>query len=320
MEYSMEIKVNYAGFFTTIQDLGRSGFQKFGVSPSGAMDQTSMVLANVLVGNSVGDAVLEMTAIGPILEFSCDSVIAMTGGNMEPKLNDKPLEMNQAYEIKAGDVLSFSFAKSGFRTYLAIAGGINVPEVMGSRSTFVKCKMGGFLGRQLKTGDCIPIIESKGVLKNINQRQVPYTAYEEDITVRVIEGPQEDYFSKNALNTFYSECYRVSEDSDRMGYKLKGKAIIPEKSADIISDGIAFGSIQIPSNGQPIVMLADRQTTGGYPKIGTVCSVDLPKLVQCKPGGKVRFKKIDVNKANALYRKQMEQLNKLHVKLNGREA
>lgn len=299
----MAIKVITPGAFTTVQDLGRYGYQAVGIPCSGVMDQEAYRAANWLLSQE-NEAVLEMTLFGGIYCFTEETFIALTGADMEPKLNGKPCSMYQTIRVEKNALLHLGAARNGCRTYLAIRGGIAVPEVLGSRSTNIKCQMGGFGGRVLRSGDEIPIGESP---KEPEIRELPKVFYQEEITLRVIEGPQADYFTEKGKETFYKETYTISEESDRMGCRIMGPAIEAHGSTDIISDGIVFGSVQVTTAGLPIVLMADRQTTGGYAKIAAVCSFDLPLLAQSRPGNRVRFEKISLSKAHQILKERSGQ-------------
>lgn len=334
----MSITVLNPGPLTTVQDLGRFGYQASGIPCSGVMDQASYHLANKLVGNTRGDAVLEFTMYGGSYRFDSDTRIAVTGADMNPHLNGTAIPMNQAVPVKKGSVFSLNIASSGCRTYLAVAGGIDVPLVLGSRSTNLKCHMGGYQGRALQAGDILPIQDhssfnqanrensrysnvssrqqesggsntfpkySSGQISGISGTPLSPSIYSDRITVRVIEGPQADYFTEKGKKTFFSSIYTVSSDSDRMGCRLEGPSIESFNGTDIISDGIVFGSIQVTSAGLPIILLADRQTTGGYAKIATVCSADIPLLAQVRTGSTVRFEKISIERAQQLIKEAL---------------
>ena len=294
----MSITVLNPGLMTTVQDQGRIGYQQFGVSVSGVMDPRSAALANILVGNDEKEAVLECTMMGPHLQFNETNCIAITGGDLMPTLDGKPIPNYTAVKVEAGQVLKFTMPKSGCRAFIAFAGGLDIPEVMGSRSTYMKAKIGGVEGRKLAKDDVIGFRAPKAELKNMNFRSmasefVPRKEY----TVRVVLGPQDDYFTDAGIQTFLSEVYSVTAEFDRMGCRLEGAVIQHKEGGDIISDGIAFGAIQVPSSGQPIIMLGDRQTTGGYTKIANVISADFRILAQLKQGDKVRFEKVSVKAA-----------------------
>ena len=296
----MSITVLNPGLLTTVQDQGRIGYQQFGVSVSGVMDPRAATVANILVGNDDNEAVLECTMMGPQLQFDKANCIAITGGDLMPTLDGKPIPNYTAIKVEAGQVLKFTMPKTGCRAFIAFAGGLDVPEVMGSRSTYMKAKIGGVNGRKLEKGDVIGFRDPKAELKNMNFRSmasefVPRKEY----TVRVILGPQDDYFTEEGIKTFLSQTYTVTAEFDRMGCRLEGAVIQHKEGGDIISDGIAFGAIQVPSSGQPIIMLGDRQTTGGYTKIANVITVDFRILAQLKQGDKVRFEQVSVKAAQA---------------------
>lgn len=300
----MSVKVIIPGVLTTVQDAGRYGYQSSGIQTSGVMDHKAYEEANALVGNTGGEAVLEATLFGGMMEVTADTVAAVTGADMEPKVNNVPCGMNRPVLLRAGDTLSLDMAKSGCRSYIAFAGGVDVPVVLGSRSTNMKCRMGGYEGRPLQTGDAFETglwgEEAAERYEEVRDRSFPAEAYTSPIEVRVIEGPQAEYFTEKGKETFYSARYTISDQSDRMGYRLEGEAIESVDGTDIISDGIAFGAVQVPASGRPIVLLADRQTTGGYAKIATVCSFDIPRLVQGKPGDTVCFRRISLEEAQRI--------------------
>ncbi len=317
-EAGVAIIVQNPGALTSVQDAGRFGFMKAGIGPGGVMDTESYRAANELVGNESGEAVLEMTLMGPTLTFTEDTVFALTGAEMDAKLSGTVIGRGVAVTAKAGQELSLSLVRHGVRAYLAIRGGIDVPLVLGSRSTNFKCKMGGFEGRALKAGDVLPVgddtkcSQDQTILKDqstsrdqkilkIKSSQYRVRDYAQDITVRVVPGPQEELFSEQGRKTFYETAYRVTADSDRMGMRLDGSPIEATAGVDIVSDGIVFGSVQVPRSGLPIILMADHQTTGGYAKIGTVCSFDLPKLAQLQTGAVIHFKRISIEEAQELY-------------------
>ena len=288
----MSMKVINPGALTTVQDRGRFGYQSKGVRVCGVMDAMAYSAAIERAGGKYGDAVLEMTLFGGTYVFEDETVFALSGADMDPQLNGKPCSMDSRISAKAGDKLVLGFAKAGCRTYLAVAGGIDVPEVMGSRSTDVKCAIGGMEGRALRAGDVVPV----GAAEALKQPAVfpERRTFPDEIVIRAIPGPQDDMFTRKGLETFFGTPYLVSENSDRMGYRLAGEKVESINGTDIISDGIVFGSVQITAEGLPIILMADRQTTGGYAKIATVISADLPLLAQARPGNTVRFKKISI--------------------------
>ncbi len=295
----MSLIVKNPGPLTTVQDAGRFGYQSDGIRPAGVMDTAAFAAANRLVGNAGGEAVLEMTFLGATLTFSADTWFALTGAAMPATLDGAPVERYTAIKATAGQTLACGLASSGCRGYLAVRGGIDVPLVMGSRSTDRSARLGGFEGRALKAGDELPTRPNDGWTPTPLRCAPP--VYTGAIEVRAIPGPQDDYFTAAGLETFFSTPYEVSTDSDRMGVRLEGAAVESVRGTDIVSDGIVFGSVQVPSGGKPIVLMADHQTTGGYAKIATVLSLDLPLLAQARPGDTVRFRRITAEEAQALY-------------------
>lgn len=295
------IKIVKPGLCTTIQDIGRIGFQQFGIPVSGVMDEFSFTVGNFLVESDKNNAVLEIPFLGPTLEFDFDISIAITGANLSPKINNQDVAMWKNIVVKKGDILSFGAVKSGARAYIAFAGEIDVPVINGSKSTLLKSKLGGFEGRQLKMGDIINIKNPRIVSKRniLPSKYIP--AYLNSEEIKVVLGPQDDYFTEKGIATFLNSEYTITKDADRMGMRLAGEMIEHKNKADIISDAAVFGSIQVPGNGQPIILLADRQTTGGYTKIGTVIKADLSKLAQMSPNGKIKFKKLNIEEAQAEY-------------------
>ena len=302
--------VRSPGPLSTVQDGGRFGYMSTGFSPGGAMDSYSMKLANLLVGNLPEAGVIEMTMMGMTVAFDGDAVVAITGADMQPFLNDEetPLPLYTAFAVHKGDVLKMGAAQKGMRSYLAVAGGFDLPYVMGSMSTNLKCGLGGYRGRKLMAGDSIALRYAMD-LSMLGVRQLPpENDYKKSITVRVVLGPQEDYFTRQGIATFLSSAYTVSGQSDRMGVRLEGNKIENKNGVDIISDGIATGAVQIPASGTPIIMMADRQTTGGYAKIATVISADLKQMAQAAPGTVVRFASVTEKEAVALKKEEENRL------------
>lgn len=316
----MGVTVIKPGVCTTVQDRGRYGYMGSGFSPSGVMDRRAFRIANLLVDNDDNAPVLEFCLAGPTLRFTTNTFIAITGADFNPTLNGKPIPMYMAVLVKRGSVLSFTAPRKGVYGYLAIAGNsLAVPEVMGSRSTNLKCAIGGWKGGKLTTGDYLPFA-TKNVefLPNLASHMIDYDSdfYQwdaDEITLRVVPGPQDDMFTEEGRHTFYSETYHTTPQCDRMGFRLDGPAIDTVDGSDIISDGIAFGAVQVPNHGRPIIMLADRQTTGGYAKIGTVATADIPKLVQCAPGRAIRFERVSVQEAQDLYRAETRKVKALRA-------
>lgn len=308
----MGIRVLKAGMLTTVQDLGRTGYQSQGFSVAGVMDVRSFKIANLLLDNPENEPVLEFTLIGPTLEFTSATIIAITGGDFQPTINGEPAPMYTAIYMNKGDILKFGSAKTGSRGYIAFSSYLDIPVVMGSRCTNLKSGIGGFKGRKLREDDYIGFRIKRRYLPFFLSRHLEPEDFSQDhTTLRVVMGPQDNLFSKQGIETFLNSEYTVTNDFDRMGCRLEGPFIAPKTTSDIISDGIVFGSVQVPSHGKPIILLADRQTTGGYAKIATVASVDLPKLVQRKTDHKIRFEAITVQEAQKLYRKQSKELSNM---------
>lgn len=302
------------GVLTTIQDEGRYGYEQFGMSPAGPMDAAAFRTANILVGNPEGESALEATVLGPTLRFDQDNVIAVTGADMAPALNGRPCPMYQAVAVRAGDRLALGAAKTGCRAYIAFAGGLDVPQVMGSRATALQNKVGGYQGRKLAKGDAVGFRAPTPALPLPRTAPVPAPAGKE-VTIRVILGPQDDMFTKEGLDTFLSQPYAVSKDFDRMGCRLEGPVIQHKADGNIISDGMVTGAIQVPTSGQPIIMLAERQTVGGYTKIATVISADLPLAGQRKTGDIIRFRAVSVEEAHRAWREANRELAELKNRL-----
>ena len=300
------IRIMDGGMFTTVQDRGRSGYMKSGVTVSGAMDERSYEIANLLVGNVDGEAALEATILGPQIEFVDACMFAVTGGDLQPRLNGEEVAMYRALQANAGDKLTFAGRRSGCRTYIAFQGGLDVPVVLGSRSTDIKAGLGGWQGRKLKAGDEIPVAPAGDRICAAPVEKEDFSGKEK--VLRVVLGPQEERFTQEGVDTFLKETYTVTPQSDRMGCRLAGEPIRTVSGSDIITDGICMGAIQVPADGKPIVMMADRQPTGGYVKIANVISVDLPVAAQMIPGDVVRFRKVSVQEAQKLLLAQQEML------------
>jgi len=290
------------GLLTTVQDLGRPGYQRVGIPPSGPLDRTAFVVANRLVGNPDGAAGLELTLRGPRLEVRRECVVAVTGAEMGFAVTGREAPAWTAVRLKPGDVVTFRMATAGCRAYLAVAGGLNVPPALGSRATYLRGRLGGLEGRALQKGDGLPVGASALALDRLEGRTVPLPrcpTYPSEVECRVVLGPQDDRFTPEGIAAFLEGPYMVTPQADRMGYRLKGPTITHARGHDLISDGIPLGGIQVPGEGQPIVLLVDRQTTGGYTKIATVISVDISRIGQTKPGQRVRFRQVTLAEAHA---------------------
>jgi antagonist of KipI len=287
------------GLLDTVQDLGRWGYQRTGVPVSGAMDDVSLQVGNLLVGNPRGAACLEMALGGPTLCAAADTLIAICGADLGASLDGEPVPGWKSVAVRAGQMLCFRGARAGAFGYLCVAGGIEVPPVLGSRSTCLRGGFGGFAGRALRSGDVLVAGEpSASARAGRSLRPADVPAYGKYADIRVLPGPQADRFEGRALDTFFSARYTVSRRSDRMGCRLEGPALAARGSHDILSAGVAAGSIQVPADGSPIVLLADRQATGGYAVIAAVVSADLAALAP--PAG--LFSRATVDEAEAAAR------------------
>ena len=312
----MGIRVLKPGMLTTIQDLGRTGYQSQGFGVAGVMDVRSFKIANLLLDNPENEAVIEFSLIGPTIEFTSETIISITGGNFSPKINKKPVKMYTAIYMNKGDILEFGSALTGCRGYVAFSSALNIPIAMGSRSTSTKYAVGGFNGRQLEEDDYILFRQKRRYLPYFLSRSLNINEFDtSEATLRVVLGPQKGHFTKEGIDTFLSETYTITSEFDRMGYRLDGPFIASKGKTDIISDGLVFGSIQVP-NGKPLVLLADRQTSGGYAKIATVASVDLPKFVQLKQDERVRFTAISVEEARQLLLDEENEMNEFRKEIH----
>jgi len=290
------------GIMTSIQDLGRYGYGRYGVAPSGALDSYALRIANLLVGNSEGQACLETMLMGPGVRVLTDVVIAVTGGDLQPKKNRQPIEMWRSHAFQRNDVLSFGNAVNGFRAYIAIAGGFGLPRIMDSRSTNLSSGFGGHQGRTLKKDDILlsgeePRELRKDASRGFTPDWIPL--YSDQWRLRVIWGPQDDHFPENSRQVFLKGVYTMSQDSDRTGIRLEGPEVVCRQDieASIISEGVISGSIQIPGDGKPIIILGET-VTGGYRKIATIISADLPALGQIKPGDGIQFEAVSLEEAH----------------------
>ncbi|PEV58478.1 KipI antagonist [Bacillus cereus] len=321
----MDVEVLHAGMFTTVQDLGRSYYQQFGVSVGGAMDKNALRLINMLVGNEENEAGLEMTILGPKLLIKKTTLLAIGGVDMEPLLNGERIPLWRPILAEEGSMLCFGKVKSGCRAYVTFAGGIHIERTMGSKSTYIRAAIGGIEGRMLKKGDCFQIgtysemanrfiqdlqkderIKTKWVISN---SVLP--KYKKHPKLRVIADFEYDQFTEESRKAFFTKEYKVSNYADRMGYRVEGEVLNRIEEKEILSSPVTFGTIQVPIGGQPIILMADRQTTGGYPRMGNIISVDLPLLAQLKPGDYVSFEKITLEEAEQLYIEQEVNMNLL---------
>lgn len=299
------------GLFSTVQDNGRYGFQNFGIPITGMLDSFSGQIANFLVGNEESCAVLEMTVLGPHLLVVSDAYVALTGGNIEATLNKTRVSNWKAFRVRPGDLLEIGRVTSGCRGYLAVTGGIQVESVMGSRSCYVGGKIGGTSGRPLKVGDKM----FRGSSEFLKQpRSLPeglIPTHPDKIVLRAIPGPQDDYFDEG-LERFFNSEFTVTQDANRIGYRLEGPTIRQKEDlpASIISEASLPGGVQIPPNGQPIILLGE-QTVGGYSKIATVISTDLDLVGQALPGNRIRFEKVDLETAYRIKKEKFEEVKRI---------
>ena len=279
------------GMLTTVQDRGRWGLQSRGVPVAGPMDPCSHRLANALAGNDADQATLEVTLVGPELEFDDERLVAVAGAEFELTVDGRPAPMCAALHVANGSRLRFGRRSRGARAYLAIAGGISLPKILGSRATHLISAMGGLGGRALKAGDELPLGQPTRPPRTSRAmpREPVLTIPEGRATVRVLPGPQGEYFATGALDALQSAPYRIASSSDRMAFRLEGPALAHARGADIISDATPLGVLQVPASGQPILLMADRQTAGGYPKIATTISADIGLAGQLGPGDMISF-------------------------------
>ena len=302
----MSIAIQSAGFLTTIQDLGRFGYEKFGVSSSGPMDRFALRAANLLVGNDKSAAGLEFGIADLDLTVGDDCLIAVTGAGYDLFVNGQRMPLWMSIFVRRGTQVHARKVSGGNWGYLAVSCGIAVQKLMGSRSTYLKGKFGGLDGAPLQDGDVLPICPQPDAFHGFSGRMLPQKYqpdYHESPTLAVVSGPQDECFTEKGMETFLNQTYRVSATSDRMGYRLEGQPVEHLSGADILSDGMCFGSVQVPASGQPIIMMSEHPTTGGYAKIATVVNADLPVLAQCTPGvSQVSFRTTTVEEAQQRYR------------------
>ncbi|HKT33923.1 MAG TPA: biotin-dependent carboxyltransferase family protein [Nitrospira sp.] len=303
------IRVITPGWCTTIQDLGRHGYQHYGLSVSGAMDRLALVIANRLVRNRDAAAALEITLLGPELLFEQDAVLAITGADLSPAIDGVAVPLWTTVPIHAGSHLRFGPRRLGARSYLAVAGGFDVPLSWASRSTHLASGMGGLHGRALVVDDLLHVDTGRRERPAVGAtlahgRRPPYV---EEPTLRVLAGPQE--ISGDALSILTTAHYHVSNQSDRMGYRLEGQRLPDVPMGPYLSDGTAMGALQIPPDGSPILLMADRPTTGGYPKLAAVISADLPQAAQLQPGDRLCFRTTTLLEAETALASQWRRIN-----------
>jgi len=305
----MSLTVLAPGLLSSFQDLGRHGRQHLGVPVGGAMDERSHRLANLLAGNLESAATLEITLLGPRLRVDAPCCLAVCGADLQATLDGRPVPNNRPIIARAGEVLKFGARKQGARAYLAVHGGFASEPVLGSRSTNLRGRYGGYQGRALAAGDVIQpgcalasaMLEELAVeLWNIRIYLPSSLGMPARRRLRALRGEHAALFKANALRSLYSAPFRISPQSERMGYRLQGPKLELKRPQQLLSEATCFGTVQVPAEGQPIVLMADRQTTGGYPKIAHVAAVDLPLLAQSLPGDTVSFEEIDIDTAQRL--------------------
>ena len=309
------IRVLKSGLLTSVQDLGRPGYQQYGVVVGGALDALAARVANLLVGNDDNAALIEMAQTGPELSFDRDMLVAWCGADFDARIGREVLPRDRAVRVAAGETVSFGLARSGLRAWLAVAGGIDVPLVMGSRSTYRRAGIGGFKGRPLAAGDdlrtFIPAEWADRILAGLRatqQRATAWTVRPETLgrpaaagVVRAVRGPECTWFTLEAQAAFFSAEWTATKEADRMGVRLEGPVLARRQAGEMISSAVNAGVVQVPAAGQPIVLLPSRQSIGGYPRLAAVAAVDLRRFTQLRPGDKVRFQEIPLKTAHELY-------------------
>ncbi len=327
----MSLRVARAGLLTTVQDLGRRGLQHLGIVPCGAMDPVSHRIANALVGNPPAAATLECTVLGPEIVFLRDSLVALYGAAFSARVGREAFPLNRPVYVRSGAVLTVGHATRGARGYLAIAGGFEAPAILGSRSTYLPAAFGGLGGRALKSGDVLSsadrftFLPARRFARAVRNGSVSKPLFDSvrwsapDLTLpfgdafaaRALEGRHWGQFDTASQEAFFGETWRVSPDSNRMGYRLGGPRLTRAKAVEILSEPTCLGTVQVPNDGTPIALMADHQTTGGYPKIAEIAGVDIPGLAQLAPGGRVRFLRVSLEAAQAARREARERVRKV---------
>jgi antagonist of KipI len=309
------LRIVQPGMFTTVQDLGRTGHQRFGVPVSGAMDASALRIANMMVGNATGHAALETTLVGPTIRFEEDALIAIAGAELGACVGEVPLPLSHPVWVGAGSTLTFRGGPHGCRAVVGVAGGIDVPEVLGSRSTYARANFGGLDGRALRKDDVLrvgspspwarrvmaalaredgrPGIASWGAGPSMRPRYSPAPI------VRLLAGTHTECLAAPSRDRLFGDAFRISPQSDRMGYRLEGSDLALTQPLELLSEAVTCGTMQLPPGGAPIILMADAQTTGGYPRIGEVATVDLPLLAQLRPGDHVRFRPCSMDEAQS---------------------
>jgi antagonist of KipI len=316
----MSLRIIRPGLLTTVQDRGRHGLQHLGVVSCGPMDPVALGLANALVGNRDGEAAIEFTVIGPEIAFESDTLVSLCGALFEAKAGGVAVPANRPVLLRKDTVLSTGRALLGSRAYLAVAGGIATPPVLASRSTYLPAGFGGFNGRLLRAGDSLPLIGNvaavslkryeslTGKKDSAGLRTVSWSApaltlpEREPILIHAMEGRHHAHFDAASQRAFFEATWKVTPDSNRMGFRLAGPALARAEAFEILSEPACLGTVQVPANGLPIALMADHQTTGGYPKIAEIAAADVPRLAQLAPGGTVQFARCTLDQARELRR------------------
>ncbi len=319
----MAIEVIKPGLATSVQDAGRPGYYNIGIPLSGALDQYALRAANLLVGNEAGAAALEATLLAPELVFRAPAIVAVTGAEAAPKLNGEVRARNESFAVKAGDRLSFDFMRIGARTYIAVAGGIDVPEVLGSRSTYALGALGGFAGRKLAAGDVLPVGQPRSGARagrSLPKDLVP--AYPKSLELRVLPGLYFHRITDESAKSFFADTWTVAPEADRIGYRYrKGRPLAFRERkqpfgagsdpSNIVDAGYPYGSIQVPGGLEPIILHRDAVSGGGYAMIGTIISADMDRVAQMQPNNLARFVSVDMDgalKARAEYKGRVAKL------------
>jgi antagonist of KipI len=323
------ISVLKPGLLTTVQDLGRPGYQQYGIAVGGALDAFATRLANLLAGNDDGAAVLELAQTGPELHFAQETLVAWCGADFDARLGAEPLPRNRVIRVAAGETISFGFARSGMRAWLAVAGGIDVPLVLGSRSTYRRAGMGGHEGRPLAAGDNLKLGEPSAwaqqilvAMRTAGRRTTAWKVQPETLGrpaavgfVRAMRGPEWSWFTPEAQRAFFSADWQATKEADRMGVRLQGTALPLVQPHEMISAPVNAGIVQVPAAGQPIVLLPSRQSVGGYPRLAAVATADLGRFTQLRPGDRVRFEEITLAAAHELCLARERDLNRVRTGL-----
>jgi antagonist of KipI len=307
----MGIKVIRPGLLTTVQDLGRIGYRKDGINTCGAMDRLALQIGNLLLGNKEEEAGLECTLLGPKLRFEEGQLIALTGGDLSADVDGVSVKMWRPLFVNKGSVLSFGPAKNGCRSYLTVFGGFDLPEVLGSKSTYLKAGFGGLDGRALQIGDTLRFNKIFGNVKQAFNWSLDIRCYPDlaNSEIRVLKGPEFDWFTDPDM--LFNAPYVITKESDRMGYRLQGPILSVKTPREVLSTAVSYGTLQVTGNGSGILLMADHQTTGGYPRIVQVISADLVKLAQMKAGAQINFKLVkltDARDALLIREQQLKQL------------